>query len=211
MFTSKTREKPTNQSSQCDAICDGSCPILNVLGKTHPAPIEAGELPDCGRALPALSIRMHAAPLFTATRIKGFALVGVLLCAPLLNSCQSMSHATQETTYSAMTRKKEDRLERVSNPAGFTFLVTCPSGIGGATATLHGGQWPSEFRVRLRYAEGRPFTRLEGFTVASGKRKPVEIRSAQFGPEWAEVTVPPEVLRSAGDVLVLEWVDAHRR
>jgi hypothetical protein len=154
---------------------------------------------------------MHSAMPSTAAPLKCALLIGAILCLPLLTSCESMSQGTQETTYSAMTRKKEDRLERVPNPAGFTFLVTCPSGIGGATATLYGGRWPADMRVRLRYAEGRPFTHLELFTVASGRSKPVEVRTVQFGSEWAEIQLPSEILGSARNALVLEWVDVYRQ
>jgi hypothetical protein len=144
----------------------------------------------------------------------GFAILlsSVLLSPiPFLTSCKTGSGGSQETGYSAIVRKQEDRLERVPNPAGFTFLVNCTSGIGGATVSWHGGRWPEEVLVRLRYAEGNPFTRIEGFTVAVDRGKPIEVRSIAFLPEWAEVRVPAELLNSATDTLHFEWVDMYRR
>jgi len=198
------------RSAKLSGITLQSMPGLHAVRPLLESP-QAGQQPGCRSELLPVCMRMRAASLPRSRWFNLVSSVALISSMPLLTSCKSMSGASQETTYSAMTRKKEDRLERVSNPAGFTFLVTCSSGIGGATATLYGGRWPSDFRVRLRYAAGRPFTRLEGFTVATGHRKPMEIRTVQYGPEWAEVQVPAEFLSSSGDILVFDWVDVYRQ
>lgn len=132
----------------------------------------------------------------------------VLLPTGLITGCATTSN--QEVMFQAMVDKPADRIEIQRERDATTFLVTSPSGIGAATITLWQGDWPSDVRVRLRYVQHRPFMKVEGFTCAIGDKRPVEVTAITYTPNYAEVTLPPEVLRSRGGKLLLQWVDYYR-
>lgn len=133
----------------------------------------------------------------------------LFLSLGLLTGCVTPSDP--HLVYQAMVQHQGDRIEIQQDGSSAAFLVTSPSGIGGATLTLWQGVWPKDVRVRLRYAEGRPYTRLESFTCAVGSKAPVEIGAVEWHPEYAEVDLAAGGLRSTARTVQLQWVDAYRQ
>jgi hypothetical protein len=132
-----------------------------------------------------------------------------LLCALLSTGC--VHTARQQVMFQAMVDRPGDGIEIQETDAATVFVVTSTSGIGSATVTRWQGRWPSDLRVRLRYAEGRPFTKVEGFSCAAGSRRPVELETVIYRPDSAEVPLPPEVLGGGVSTLHLRWVDYYRQ
>jgi len=129
-----------------------------------------------------------------------------VLSVALISGCAPLSG--QEGVLQARVGKSPDTIEHQTESGGAVFLVTCPSGIGTASISQGQGDWPTE--VRLRYAADRPFTKVEGFTCTAGSNRTVEVRRIRYGPDYAEVRVPPEVLRSCSRQFRVQWVDYYR-
>jgi hypothetical protein len=142
----------------------------------------------------------------------GWAAVAVLVtgCIPVVSDRPAprftVSHLNAEDAL--MSRQEGGRT---------VFDVVCPSGIGHATVTA-ADDWPATLTVRLRYAAGKPFTRLEHFESALSKgpaedeRLPtVSLQSDVLGQGQVvtvEVHVPPEV--RGWRTLRLMWINEYR-
>jgi len=94
--------------------------------------------------------------------------------------------------------------------------VFSPSGIGSARLALRSGQWPRKFVVWLRYAEGRPFKRLEDFALEieppGGPRRLAPGRRVRVSDDDGTPGIEGDL--PVGDepsVLHLRWIDAFRR
>ncbi|MBL7140282.1 MAG: hypothetical protein ISS74_05165 [Planctomycetes bacterium] len=117
--------------------------------------------------------------------------------------------------------KRPDDRVTVAQEDGRTVVdVVCSFGIGEATVTA-AEAWPASLTVRPRYAEGRPFQMLEGFTcrVSTGtgdsdtkaiKTKTLEHRITRG--DGGEVAVVVDVPAEVRDwrTLRLGWIDAYR-
>ncbi len=109
----------------------------------------------------------------------------------------------------------EDRVAAAEGPRGPVVEVTSRTGIGWALLSHDGPGWPREICVRLRYADGSPFARLEGFSAAvieagaeAGVFRLEGTRTA--GPEGIEVRFGLPADLGPGARLRLSWVDAYR-
>ncbi len=112
---------------------------------------------------------------------------------------------------------------------GAAFVgITSPRGIGRATLARRGTRWPNPLVVGLRYAEGKPFDRLESFVASSptgswrwspspwqgGSKPEVEVpdgsvKRLREAPEGFLLVSVPELPEGLDSVLV-SWVDAYR-
>lgn len=102
-------------------------------------------------------------------------------------------------------RKAEDRVQIASEGHAAVIVITCPSGIGAAEFALPGQAGAGEVRIRLRYAEEKPFQRLEGFEAMVGAGKQAHRVAKVAGAIEVSLTVP-----AGADTLRLSWVDAYR-
>ena len=110
----------------------------------------------------------------------------------------------------AMVQKSGDRISIQYAEDAVSFLITSPSGIGEATLKVLQGQWPKEVRIRLRYADGRGFTAVEGFSCSIRGRPPLEVRAVTLHPQYAEVLLPSDGLQGTGHPVQVRWVDYYR-
>jgi hypothetical protein len=106
-------------------------------------------------------------------------------------------------------RKAEDRVEVAVEAQRDVVTITCPSGIGAAEFALPGRPAPRDVCIRLRYAAGKPFPRLEGFEAVSATavKLPHRITTADGS---VEVTLALPAEGGAAGTLRLSWVDAYR-
>ena len=103
-------------------------------------------------------------------------------------------------------RNAADRVQIAVEGQVAVIAITCPSGIGAAELALPPGQaGAGEVRIRLRYADGKPFQRLEGFEAMIGAAKQAQRLAKVGGALEVSLTVP-----AAADTLRLSWVDAYR-
>jgi hypothetical protein len=71
--------------------------------------------------------------------------------------------AAEEPAFRYDLNKKDDTVRATAKDGTTTFAVTCPSGIGGATITRTGQEWPKTVVLRLNLGA------LEGFNAVAGK------------------------------------------
>jgi len=113
-------------------------------------------------------------------------------------------------------QKPDDRARLQADGQGLQVDLVSSSGIGGADIDLRAptaGGLPT-IRVRLQYADGRPFTRLEGFSATLGSDAG-EISLLKLGPAMVSgaegitvrLTLPAG---TPGGRLRVSWVDAYR-
>ncbi len=111
-------------------------------------------------------------------------------------------------------RRAEDRVAADVTHGLLTVTAVSPSGIGAVELAHSGGRWPRQLRVRLFYAPGRPFSRLEGLEVALGDTSPVSLAKGgaalTCGPDGTCLWVDLRVRRPAEAALRISWVDAYR-
>ena len=74
-----------------------------------------------------------------------------------------------EPVYEIKLRKPADTLVWGTEKDRTIFLITCPSGIGGATLHLKAGQWPENVTIRLQQQQGKSLTSLENFTLSTDR------------------------------------------
>jgi hypothetical protein len=143
-----------------------------------------------------------------------------------------------EPVYEFKLRKPADTLVTGKEKDRTIFIVTSPSGIGGATATLKGGQWPENVTIRLQQQQGKGYAMLENFTLTTDRVR-VEGNAKSSGkfnfcflgadkkgrsnaPPTGTLNVRVEVGKDALDVTLpsclligssqfeLSWIDAYR-
>jgi len=107
--------------------------------------------------------------------------------------------------------KPQDRLSITTDKnAGVQVNVLSSSGIGSLVLERVGDAWPSSLDVHLQYADGKPFTRLEGFNpaeVIDDQRRLALKATVNAATGEAHVAIPPF---ARSKQIVLEWVDAYR-
>lgn len=114
---------------------------------------------------------------------------------------------------SVRTERAQDIARQVRDGRDAVIEVTSPSGIGRMTlAPASGAAWPSPLRLRLRYAQGRPFRTLEGLdlSVDGTVLATRDAMRVEAGRAWLEVVLPAKAMTS-GKPLQVQWVDAYRR
>ena len=77
-------------------------------------------------------------------------------------------------------KKPGDTAMLIEEAGRTVVLVTSHTGIGQMTLSLKQGRWPKDVTLRLRYANSRPFTTLEGFDMTTSRIK-VKASSGQSG------------------------------
>jgi hypothetical protein len=107
-------------------------------------------------------------------------------------------------------RNDKDQWELTCDTAGPVLLITSPSGIGEATVRLLDSRPCASFAVGLRYADGQPFERLEGFSVVNGSGDRWENPPWSVGCGYMRVALPQAVFESGDSSLTIQWVDMYR-
>jgi len=107
-------------------------------------------------------------------------------------------------------RNDKDQWELTCDADGPVFLITSPSGIGKATVHLLVSRPCASFAVGLRYAEGQPFQRLEGFSVVSGDGDRWEDLPGSAGCGYMRVALPKAAFDCSNSSWTIEWIDMYR-
>jgi hypothetical protein len=106
-------------------------------------------------------------------------------------------------------RSPKDSWELVPGICEPLVLITSPSGIGSAHINFEPGCFPRRFAVGLRYAPGKPFTRLEGFDVTGGTGKwGSGVRIAR--DDFLRIEIPGAAFDAGNVPLTVSWVDVYR-
>lgn len=93
---------------------------------------------------------------------------GMLLAAALVVG--QPDREAKEPTYKVVeVRKAADSVVARAEKDRTVFVVTSESGIGGATITLAGGEWPENVTLRFRYAKGQGFHWLEDIRLSTDR------------------------------------------
>jgi len=74
-----------------------------------------------------------------------------------------------EPAYDFTLQKKEDSIAVGRDGTRTVYTLASPSGIGGATIALTGGQLPKEIVLRFCQTQDRGFRDLEGFTLTTAR------------------------------------------
>lgn len=155
-------------------------------------------------------------------------LVAMSLC--LLAGCTNQQPA--DPAISAAARGREDKTEVTATTDGTAVLVTNPTGIGSVRIGRRGEHWPPLLAVRLVYSPDKEFQALHTLTIRAGGETAIEGRTGGLGTRdvlffsggtggyhgsyridiqrrarYLQITLPPELLRHAGDTIELSWVD----
>ena len=93
--------------------------------------------------------------------------------------------------------RKGDKITANVGKDRVVFTVSSPRGIGGATITLKGGEWPKEVAILLTYSSGQGFQSLENFRLRTA-------RLAAAGSLNSSGKVPFTFLDGKGDTEPLE-------
>jgi hypothetical protein len=137
-----------------------------------------------------------------------------LLCifhlAISLSGCVGYSPKTG--TFQITTRKSQDSIQAVTRGDTTIFIVTSPSGIGGATIRVNDGNWSSKTIVSFRYPDGRAFATLEHFIVRGRVQRDLSVPrdKSQPTPTSADIELPMEFFEGAQSAIELSWIDAYR-
>ncbi len=150
----------------------------------------------------------------------------------------SVDGRAEEPVVKAVLSKPNDTLVAKLEPVRLILAIGSESGIGRAAVTVEKGKFPAAVMLQFRYANGRPFTALEGFELesarlqihgatarpddfelvfldAQGKRDPKAAVAGKLAIKveqaatGLELTLPPNLLSDTGEVK-LQWIDFYR-
>ena len=107
-------------------------------------------------------------------------------------------------------RNDKDQWELTRDVCGPVLLITSPSGIGAATARVLASRPCACFAVGLRYDEGQPFPRLEGFSVANDDGTVWNDLPWTVHSGYLRVALPQAAFDHQDSVLTIGWVDMYR-
>jgi hypothetical protein len=130
--------------------------------------------------------------------------------AILFSGC--VGYSAKTATYEITTRKSEDSIQALAQGDTTIFIVISPSGIGGATIRVNGGDWPSKIIVSFRYPDGRAFVSLEQFIVRGHVLRDLSIPRDKSQPTATsmDIELPMEIFEGAQPAIELTWIDAYR-
>ena len=122
------------------------------------------------------------------------------------------SYSAQTAAYEINTRKPQDSIQPLARGDTTIFVVTSPSGIGGATIRVNDGNWPAKTIVSFRYPDGRAFASLEQFIVRGRVQRDLSVPRDKFQPTATstDIELPMEIFEAAQPVIELNWIDAYR-
>lgn len=126
-----------------------------------------------------------------------------------------------------------DRVTVSGSPMTPVVTVSSATGIGTLVMCKTADQWPDSVRIRLRYADGRPFVRLEQVTLEAGPLSCTTARgrpdtipcavhgtgghdtlrvalSVRRGDESLIVNIPARAAATESDTIRVFWVDVFR-
>jgi len=128
--------------------------------------------------------------------------------AIILSGCAGYSAKT--AAYEITTREAQDSIQPLVRGDTTIFVVTSPSGIGGATIQVNDGNWPAKTIVSFRYPDGRPFSSLEQFIVRGRVQRDLSVPCDKFQATSMEIEWPTELFEGAQPAIELSWIDAYR-
>jgi hypothetical protein len=128
----------------------------------------------------------------------------------------------QASSFSIKVRKPADKVELVPEGKATTINVLSSDGIGSATLTRTGGQWPQKMVIRFNLKNLESIRLSDRTQFLAGrlgsdqwrqepKENPVAQASIRKTGATIEVDVPDILLKSNPAEIVIEWINEYRQ